>query len=197
MMEEDGEVLNFHPNEIPVGEILESEQYAPIQDLLGSEDEDEVKPAGLGFVCDEFKGPHEVVDLEGGPSEVNTIGLKRKKNVKRKRVWVTQKSTDIQRRRKRFRQAKPGVGANVTHWEITCDGCDMYPIVGFRYKCAVCDDYDLCGSCKNAGKHPEHNMRREEEKEESEEERLEEEVGGQEGTQLHVNECQVTTNDYI
>merc|ERR1712088_501171 len=54
----------------------------------------------------------------------------------------------------------PGVGANVTHHGVTCDGCDKAPIVGFRYKCVVCDDYDLCGACEKAGKHPGHNMMR-------------------------------------
>merc|ERR1712018_799492 len=55
---------------------------------------------------------------------------------------------------------EPGVGANVIHHGVTCDGCDKAPIVGYRYKCVVCDDYDLCGSCEKAGKHPGHNMMR-------------------------------------
>merc|ERR1711963_1184044 len=58
---------------------------------------------------------------------------------------------------------EPGVGANMTHPGVTCDGCDKAPIVGFRYKCVVCCvpqnqqcgdplgrdidyDYDLVGS---------------------------------------------------
>merc|ERR1711963_453763 len=49
---------------------------------------------------------------------------------------------------------EPGVGANMTHHGVTCDGCDKAPIVGFRYKCVVCDDYDLCAACEKAGKHP-------------------------------------------
>ena len=53
-------------------------------------------------------------------------------------------------------QMEPGVGS--AHPGITCDGCDKVPIVGFRYKCVVCIDYDLCGSCDKAGKHPGHNM---------------------------------------
>merc|ERR1712088_1264773 len=53
-----------------------------------------------------------------------------------------------------------GVGANMTHHGVTCDGCDKAPIVGFRYKCVVCDDYDLCAACEKAGKHPGHNMMR-------------------------------------
>ena len=53
-------------------------------------------------------------------------------------------------------QMEPGVGS--AHPGITCDGCDEVPIIGFRYKCVVCIDYDLCGSCDKAGKHPGHNM---------------------------------------
>ena len=55
---------------------------------------------------------------------------------------------------------EPGIGANMTHHGVTCDGCDKAPIVGFRYKCVVCDDYDLCAACEKAGKHPGHNMMR-------------------------------------
>merc|ERR1712012_82041 len=55
---------------------------------------------------------------------------------------------------------EPGVGANMTHHGVTCDGCDKAPIVGFRYKCVVCDDYDLCAACEKAEKHPGHNMMR-------------------------------------
>merc|ERR1712018_330366 len=71
------------------------------------------------------------------------------------------KLTATVRGAKRVEQPQePGVGANVIHHGVTCDGCDKAPIVGYRYKCVVCDDYDLCGACEKAGKHPGHNMMR-------------------------------------
>lgn len=36
----------------------------------------------------------------------------------------------------------------VVHSNITCDGCGMHPIVGHRYKCAVCEDFDYCTKCE-------------------------------------------------
>ncbi|KAK7486952.1 hypothetical protein BaRGS_00021768, partial [Batillaria attramentaria] len=34
-----------------------------------------------------------------------------------------------------------------THPHVTCDACAMCPIMGPRYKCKVCDDYDMCENC--------------------------------------------------
>ncbi|EGC37625.1 hypothetical protein DICPUDRAFT_91584 [Dictyostelium purpureum] len=42
---------------------------------------------------------------------------------------------------------------NVEHYGITCDGCQN-KVFGYRYKCTVCEDYDLCSKCEASNIHP-------------------------------------------
>ena len=61
-------------------------------------------------------------------------------------------------------QAKMALAADscklAVHNNVTCDGCNMTPIIGFRYKCMQCPDYDLCQNCKSKHIHSEHMMQR-------------------------------------
>lgn len=43
------------------------------------------------------------------------------------------------------------------HVGVECDNCKG-SVVGFRYKCVVCPNYDLCEKCSSTGVHSEHNM---------------------------------------
>ncbi|XP_069121341.1 E3 ubiquitin-protein ligase MIB2-like isoform X2 [Argopecten irradians] len=45
--------------------------------------------------------------------------------------------------------------SGVLHKNIICDGqgCDENPLKGLRWKCAVCDDFDICTRCYMGGKH--------------------------------------------
>lgn len=43
------------------------------------------------------------------------------------------------------------------HVDLECNECDG-EILGFRYKCIQCEDYDLCANCEVKGFHPEHCM---------------------------------------
>jgi len=40
------------------------------------------------------------------------------------------------------------------HTVVRCDGCDVFPIVGIRYKCHTCRDFDYCEKCEATKDHP-------------------------------------------
>lgn len=55
--------------------------------------------------------------------------------------------------------ASKGSEELVHHPNVVCDGCEG-SVVGFRYKCAQCVDFDLCMSCEAKMIHHDHVMYR-------------------------------------
>ena len=53
-----------------------------------------------------------------------------------------------------------GLEGQMIHLGYVCDGCDKEPIVGWRYNCQICEDFDYCEDCyKKEKKHAtEHNF---------------------------------------
>ena len=47
----------------------------------------------------------------------------------------------------------------IVHMNVVCDGCRAQPIIGRRFKCMICPNYDLCESCEAKEEH-EHPMLR-------------------------------------
>lgn len=41
-------------------------------------------------------------------------------------------------------ETQPEIKTQVVHTHVTCDECHAHPIVGIRYKCVVCPDFDVC-----------------------------------------------------
>lgn len=41
------------------------------------------------------------------------------------------------------------IADKIVHFGVKCDGCGVFPIVGCRYKCATCDNFDYCEKCEN------------------------------------------------
>ncbi|XP_034474089.1 protein ref(2)P [Drosophila innubila] len=46
----------------------------------------------------------------------------------------------------------------IIHDGVECDSCGVAPMIGFRYKCVQCPNFDLCQVCETAHKHPDHLM---------------------------------------
>jgi len=44
--------------------------------------------------------------------------------------------------------------SKVVHNRVSCDGCSIFPVVGDRYKCSICVDFDFCSACEEKGTHP-------------------------------------------
>lgn len=40
-----------------------------------------------------------------------------------------------------------------THPGVACDGCGVHPIIGIRYKCSVCKNFDYCEVCEDRQAH--------------------------------------------
>ena len=54
---------------------------------------------------------------------------------------------DIKEEDKKHKENKDNNKRKEIHYRIICDGCNMEPIMGKRYRCKVCDNFDLCEKC--------------------------------------------------
>ncbi|XP_014803684.1 PREDICTED: sequestosome-1 isoform X3 [Calidris pugnax] len=70
------------------------------------------------------------------------------------RVYIKDKKECRREHRSQCSQEPP---RDMVHPNVICDGCEG-PVVGARFKCTVCPDYDLCSTCEGKGIHKEHNM---------------------------------------
>jgi hypothetical protein len=43
---------------------------------------------------------------------------------------------------------------NYVHEGIKCNNCGAFPIVGIRYKCLECDNFNCCEKCEQEQSHP-------------------------------------------
>jgi len=52
------------------------------------------------------------------------------------------------------------ISSQESHYGFKCDGCGTDPLIGLRFRCLVCPDYDLCNTSKHNSTHDQHSMNR-------------------------------------
>lgn len=67
------------------------------------------------------------------------------------------KKNEIKKEEKNIKKSESSEEKAIHHGYI-CDGCQMGTIIGNRYKCTICDDFDYCDACeekfREQHKHP-------------------------------------------
>ena len=63
------------------------------------------------------------------------------------RIYVTELSSSPQLTDKRQPEEELKSEDKVEYPGVVCDGCECDPISGGRYKCTVCENFDLCANC--------------------------------------------------
>ena len=53
---------------------------------------------------------------------------------------------------------KKNNSCKTVHSNIKCQQCSKNPIIGYRYKCSVCPDYNLCEECEEKNVNHPHNF---------------------------------------
>lgn len=80
------------------------------------------------------------------------ISLKRLINQQHKRIeFLNDSSKSLQEKAEDLPEY--GQFKHTNHESTGCDGCGSIPIIGIRYKCKECIDYDLCHICRNSVPH--------------------------------------------
>ena len=96
------------------------------------------------FCCETKKLIEDIQKIKKNQLEI-ICPLKKKLEQKEKIIKNEEKTEKIDKTEKAENTQKKE--KKEIHWFVTCDGCKMYPLIGKRYKCDVCPNFDFCAKC--------------------------------------------------
>lgn len=67
-----------------------------------------------------------------------------------------QEESDTFQTMRTIKDVKPEPKSHIQHINIVCDECRQTPIIGFRYKSVLLQDFDLCERCSHLSKYDTH-----------------------------------------
>ena len=141
-------------------------------ELIKKEYEKNIKEKYENKLAIEINNMKQLLNKELEENKMNldkNYELKFKKKEKEKENIVSQMSNIIQKKSEDNSKINKSF-CNTTHLGIKCERCFKEPIVGYRYKCSQCNNYNLCQECEEfnsqTGQHPHDfiKIRKEEEK---------------------------------
>ena len=70
-----------------------------------------------------------------------------KKKISEYKKKLDETLSELEKYKKKFNNLIKNL-KNYVHNGIRCEKCFEEPIIGFRYKCSVCNNYNLCQKCE-------------------------------------------------
>ena len=99
-----------------------------------------------------------IEDIQKAKKHQKEILCPKRKEIKKEESVKKDEKKEKKESNKKMEKNIENEEGKAIHHGYFCDGCQMEPIIGNRYKCTICDDFDYCEACeakfRDQHKHP-------------------------------------------
>ena len=139
--EYENQIKNYETN------ILESQQIN--KDLTNQKNIFEAKIKNLENENEEYR--NHGIEMENMKEEINKKLEEKNKELEDSEIKYKEKEIEIEKIITEMNNLQKMLEKSICktiHHGIACEKCFAEPIVGYRYKCSECDNYNLCQNCE-------------------------------------------------